>query len=158
MSSAEAHGASVVGTRIPARMDRLPWGRWHWMITIALGGTWILDGLEIALKGTIWPVLQEQQKQNFSASHVLATATIYFSGAVSGAPVRLPDVPSGAKRIFSSPRSASIPSGRSPCGLLVEPLSMYCPKGEPTAYEPATYVTRKRDHALVKAIAGNDSN
>jgi hypothetical protein len=51
--------AEVVETDIPARLDRLPWSRWHWFVVIALGVTWILDGLEVTLAGTISGVLQK---------------------------------------------------------------------------------------------------
>ena len=34
----------TIETQIPARMDRLPWSRWHWMVVIGLGTVWILDG------------------------------------------------------------------------------------------------------------------
>ena len=40
-------------TDIPARLDRLPWSRWHWLVVIALGITWIIDGLEVTLVGAI---------------------------------------------------------------------------------------------------------
>ncbi len=40
-------------TKVPARLDRLPWSRWHWMIIIGLGTVWILDGLEVAIVGQI---------------------------------------------------------------------------------------------------------
>ena len=38
----------LVRTRIPARLDRLPWARWHWIVILGLGTVWILDGLEVA--------------------------------------------------------------------------------------------------------------
>ena len=44
---------------VPARLDRLPWSRWHWRVVIALGITWMLDGLEVTLVGAIGPVLSE---------------------------------------------------------------------------------------------------
>ena len=43
----------TVTTRVPARLDRLPWSRWHWMIVIGLGTVWILDGLEVTIVGNI---------------------------------------------------------------------------------------------------------
>jgi hypothetical protein len=46
-------------TLIPARMDQLPWSRFHWLVVVALGITWVLDGLEVTLKGAISGVLQE---------------------------------------------------------------------------------------------------
>ena len=42
-----------IETDVPARMDRLPWSRWHWLIVTALGVTWILDGLEVTLAGAL---------------------------------------------------------------------------------------------------------
>ena len=36
---------------VPARLDRLPWSGWHWLIVVALGITWVLDGLEVTLAG-----------------------------------------------------------------------------------------------------------
>lgn len=43
------NNSKAVRTNIPARMDRLPWSRWHWLVVIALGITWILDGLEVTI-------------------------------------------------------------------------------------------------------------
>ncbi len=43
----------TVTTKVPARLDRLPWSRWHWMIIIGLGTVWILDGLEVTIVGNI---------------------------------------------------------------------------------------------------------
>ena len=41
----------VVETDVPARIDRLPWSRWHWLVVFALGAVWILDGLEVTIVG-----------------------------------------------------------------------------------------------------------
>ena len=46
-----AHAGPIVETDIPARLDRLPWGRFHTLVVVALGVTWILDGLEVTLAG-----------------------------------------------------------------------------------------------------------
>jgi hypothetical protein len=46
-----------ITTDIPARLDRLPWARWHWMIIIGLGTVWILDGLEVTIVGSLSPAL-----------------------------------------------------------------------------------------------------
>jgi MFS family permease len=70
-------------TDVPVRMDRLPWSRWHWLIVIGLGTTWILDGLEVTLAGAIGGVLQESL--HMSAAQVGASATFYLIGAVVGA-------------------------------------------------------------------------
>ena len=43
----------TIKTNIPARLDRLPWSRWHWKILIGLGTVWILDGLEVTIVGSI---------------------------------------------------------------------------------------------------------
>jgi cytochrome c biogenesis protein CcdA len=45
----------TVTTKVPARLDRLPWSRWHWMIIIGLGTVWVLDGLEVTIVGNIVP-------------------------------------------------------------------------------------------------------
>src|SRR5918993_888720 len=50
----EGREPAVVETDIPARLDRLPWGRFHNLLIVALGITWILDGLEVTLAGTAY--------------------------------------------------------------------------------------------------------
>jgi hypothetical protein len=51
-SSADARpDGSIVETDTPARLDRLPWGRFHTLVVVALGITWVLDGLEVTLAG-----------------------------------------------------------------------------------------------------------
>jgi MFS family permease len=71
-------------TLIPARLDRLPWSRFHWLIVLALGITWVLDGLEVTLKGAISGVLQEPQVLNFSPTDIGFIASLYVAGAVLG--------------------------------------------------------------------------
>lgn len=44
--------ANTIETQVPARIDRLPWSRWHTLVIVALGVTWVLDGLEITIQGT----------------------------------------------------------------------------------------------------------
>ena len=75
--------ATTITTCIPARLDRLPWCRWHWLIVIGLGITWVLDGLEVTLVGAIGGVLK--QDLHISDTQVGATATAYLIGAVIGA-------------------------------------------------------------------------
>src|SRR5579863_9766972 len=56
MATAMAAAGEQLGTietNIPARLDRLPWSRWHWRILIGLGTVWILDGLEVTIVGSI---------------------------------------------------------------------------------------------------------
>jgi MFS family permease len=74
---------NYVVTNIPSRLDRLPWSRFHWMVVIGLGITWVLDGLEVTLAGTIGGVLKENL--HISDAQVGATATAYLAGAVLGA-------------------------------------------------------------------------
>lgn len=69
---------------VPARMDRLPWGRWHWRVVIALGVTWIIDGLEVTLIGSVGGVLQDRRSLHFSPDQIGLLATSYLVGAVLG--------------------------------------------------------------------------
>src|SRR5262249_51288967 len=76
---------ALVRTLIPARLDRLPWSRFHWLIVLALGITWILDGLEVTLKGAISGVLQEPQTLHLTSAEIGLIASFYLAGAVIGA-------------------------------------------------------------------------
>lgn len=71
-------------TNIPARLDRLPWCRFHWLVVWALGITWILDGLEVTIVGAVSGVLQEPQVMNFTPAVIGFIASMYLAGAVSG--------------------------------------------------------------------------
>ena len=73
----------VINTCIPARLDRLPWSRWHWLVVTALGVTWVLDGLEVTLAGTIGGVLKTALRM--TDAQVGESATCYLVGAVVGA-------------------------------------------------------------------------
>ncbi|UFS70938.1 MFS transporter [Geomonas sp. RF6] len=73
-----------IETSIPARMDRLPWCRFHWLVVIALGITWILDGLEVTLKGAISGVLQDPGTLHFTSQQIGTIASFYLVGAVAG--------------------------------------------------------------------------
>ena len=77
--------AAIVETDIPARLDRLPWTRFHTLIVAALGITWILDGLEVTLAGSIAGALQESPVLHFSAAEVGLVGSAYLTGAVTGA-------------------------------------------------------------------------
>ncbi|MCF1505732.1 MFS transporter [Afifella sp. H1R] len=82
---AETQKPDPIETLIPARLDRLPWSRFHWLIVFALGITWILDGLEVTLKGAISGVLQEPETLNFTSAQIGAIASFYLAGCVVGA-------------------------------------------------------------------------
>jgi MFS family permease len=75
----------AVESDIPARLDRLPWSRWHWLVVIALGVTWILDGLEVTIVGALGSVLQEPDTLGLRETQVGLAATAYIFGAISGA-------------------------------------------------------------------------
>jgi MFS family permease len=74
-----------MSTDIPARLDRLPWSPWHWRIVIALGITWILDGLEVTIVGALGGVLTEPGTLNLSQAQVGLAGSVYVAGAVLGA-------------------------------------------------------------------------
>ncbi|HYM51172.1 MAG TPA: MFS transporter [Candidatus Limnocylindrales bacterium] len=74
-----------VRTNIPARLDRLPWTRWHWLIVFALGITWILDGLEVTIVGAIADVLNDRATLNLSPGQIGLAASAYLAGAILGA-------------------------------------------------------------------------
>jgi MFS family permease len=74
----------AIETLIPARLDRLPWTRFHTWVVIALGVTWILDGLEVTLKGAVSGVLQEPGTLGLSPSEIGLIASFYLFGAVLG--------------------------------------------------------------------------
>jgi MFS family permease len=77
--------AAVIATDIPARLDRLPWGRFHTLVVVALGITWILDGLEVTLAGAISPALKQSPRLQFSNADVGFASSAYLAGAVLGA-------------------------------------------------------------------------
>jgi len=75
----------TVESYVPARLDRLPWSRWHWLIVVSLGATWILDGLEVTLAGSLGGILTRRETLGLTDTEVGATATCYLAGAVIGA-------------------------------------------------------------------------
>jgi MFS family permease len=75
----------IIWTDIPSRMDRLPWSRWHWLVVMGLGITWVLDGLEVTIVGAIGSVLTEPHTLALSDAQVGAAGTAYLIGAVGGA-------------------------------------------------------------------------
>jgi MFS family permease len=75
----------IIETDIPARLDRLPWGRFHTLVVIALGVTWILDGLEVTLAGSLAGALKESPSLHFSNTDIGFTSSAYLAGATLGA-------------------------------------------------------------------------
>lgn len=75
----------TIETDIPARMDRLPWSGWHWLIICALGTSWLLDGLQVTLAGSLAGILENKAGLGLTDAQVTASATIYLAGAVCGA-------------------------------------------------------------------------
>ncbi|HEX2590651.1 MAG TPA: MFS transporter, partial [Rhizomicrobium sp.] len=69
---------------MPGRLDRLPWSGFHWLIVTALGITWILDGLEVTLVGSLSDALQRSSLR-LSAAEIGLVASFYLAGAVIGA-------------------------------------------------------------------------
>jgi MFS family permease len=85
--SVTAPRPGTVTTAIPARLDRLPWSRWHWTIVIGLGTVWILDGLEVTVVGNIASRLSEPGSGlSISSGQVTGmAAALYVAGACAGA-------------------------------------------------------------------------
>src|SRR5688572_27090051 len=80
-------GANSPATRsdVPARLDALPWSAWHWRVVLALGVSWLLDGLEVTVVGAIGPSLQRPDTLGLSAGQIGWAASAYIAGAVLGA-------------------------------------------------------------------------
>ena len=85
MAIIDQKASSTFRSDVPARLDRLPWSRWHWMVVTALGITWIIDGLEVTMMGAVSTVLQEPQSLHFSGTEIGLLGTAYLAGAVLGA-------------------------------------------------------------------------
>ncbi|WP_310961666.1 MFS transporter [Nocardioides terrisoli] len=75
----------TISTRIPARLDRLPWSRFHWMVVVGLGSVWILDGLEVTMVGSVAARMTEKGGIAISAGQIGTAAGIYVAGACLGA-------------------------------------------------------------------------
>jgi MFS family permease len=82
-------------------MDRLPWTRFHWLVIIGLGVSWILDGLEIQIAATVGTVLQDKATLHLSSSDVGLIGSVYLLGEVVGALLfgRITDM-IGRKKMF----------------------------------------------------------
>jgi MFS family permease len=93
----------TIETNIPARLDRLPWSRWHWRILVGLGTVWILDGLEVTIVGSIAGAISAKGSGiNISSADIAGwAASMYVAGACVGALLfgRLTDI-FGRKKLF----------------------------------------------------------
>ncbi|HLK88844.1 MAG TPA: MFS transporter, partial [Polyangia bacterium] len=91
-----------IETDVPARLDRLPWSGWHTLVVVALGITWLLDGLESNLAGALAGVLKRPDTLGLTDAQIGLGGSIYLLGSVAGALVfgyatdRL-----GRKKLFS---------------------------------------------------------
>ncbi|MCW5693903.1 MAG: MFS transporter [Pseudolabrys sp.] len=84
-AGADRREAGIVETDIPARLDRLPWGRFHTLVVAALGITWVLDGLEVTLAGSLAGALKQSPVLQFTNTDIGIAASAYLAGAVLGA-------------------------------------------------------------------------
>src|SRR3954462_7556065 len=76
----------VVRTKVPARLDRLPWSRVHWRIVFGLGTVWILDGLEVTIVGSVASRMTEKGSGiEVTSADIGTAAAIYVAGACIGA-------------------------------------------------------------------------
>src|SRR5437763_14501413 len=108
----------TVETSIPARMDRLPWSRWHWLVVIGLGTVWILDGLQVTIIGAIAGRLTEHGSGiKLTAAELALPGSRYIGSPSIGSPYlgwlaeRI-----GRRRRFPIP-PARFPAGPAPPGL-----------------------------------------
>src|SRR3954452_11390527 len=83
--STRSVGLDTIETDIPARLDRLPWGRFHTLVIVALGVTWILDGLEVTLAGSLAGALKESPTLRFTNTDIGLASSACRAGAVLGA-------------------------------------------------------------------------
>jgi MFS family permease len=82
---AAAPSGSIIETDIPSRLDALPFGRFHVLVIMALGITWILDGLEVTLAGSLSGELKQGSGLGLSNAEVGLASSCYLAGAVLGA-------------------------------------------------------------------------
>jgi MFS family permease len=76
----------TIRTDVPARLDRLPWARFHWMVIVGLGSVWILDGLEVTMVGNVAARMTEDGSGiDMTAADVGMAGAIYVLGACIGA-------------------------------------------------------------------------
>jgi MFS family permease len=78
-------GVDTEETDVPARLDRLPWSRWHWLVLVGLGTVWILDGLEVTIVGAVGSTITKSGSGiSITTAQVGDAAGIYIAGACVG--------------------------------------------------------------------------
>ncbi|HWB77256.1 MAG TPA: MFS transporter [Nannocystaceae bacterium] len=75
----------TIRSLVPARMDRLPWSGFHWRVVIALGITWVLEGIEIGLASAMGDTLRSDETLGLSAEIIGISAGVFLFGEVVGA-------------------------------------------------------------------------
>ena len=83
--AATGPSSAIIATDIPARLDALPFGRFHLLVIAALGITWILDGLEVTLAGALSGELKQGSALGLSNAQIGLAGSCYLAGAVLGA-------------------------------------------------------------------------
>src|SRR6201985_196583 len=84
-SASGAAEAPTIRSTIPARIDRLPWSRFHTRMIIALGVAWVLDGLEITIAANVVPDLTDKTTLHLTTSQSGSIASWYLIGEIIGA-------------------------------------------------------------------------
>src|SRR4051794_40673402 len=77
--------STIIFTDVPARLDRLLWTRFHTLVIVGLGTTWVLDGFEVTIAGSIVGALRDSPILHFSEAEIGLVTSTYLAGAVSGA-------------------------------------------------------------------------
>ena len=76
----------TITTKVPSRLDRLPWSKFHWRVVLGLGGVWVLDGLEVTMVGNVAARLTEEGSGiEINAAQIGLAGAIYIVGACVGA-------------------------------------------------------------------------
>ncbi len=79
----ETDGDKFVKTDVPGRLDRLPWSRWHWLIVIGLGVTWVLDGVQVTLQGEMAAYLSSKDALGLTAEEIGLSAVVDLKRTIS---------------------------------------------------------------------------
>jgi MFS family permease len=75
--------SEFIETDIPSRLDAMGWSGFHSRVILALGITWMLDGLEVTLAGAVADGIKKSL--SLSDAQIGFSASAYLAGAVLGA-------------------------------------------------------------------------